>query len=206
MERRRQMATATVQWTISFRFWMATFIFNLKNKCESIRASRKWVFFHFKKAFHRTDSECIPHSVNQANTRRTSLAFASSNVAFDKCQNSHGCQRCANAFVWVCSRTTKRTWFSFIHGACVSVYTFEHCSRRRIHPFHIRFNCIWKFTYGKMSTVASALSIAGTRTSGAPVRTQNGEYTIRKMRIKLRQRKANRHECNGVCDCPQNIY
>lgn len=31
-----------------------------------------------------------------------------------------------------------------------------------------------------MSTVASALSIAGQRTSGAPVRTQNGNYFIQK--------------------------
>lgn len=28
-----------------------------------------------------------------------------------------------------------------------------------------------------MSTVASALSLAGTRTSGAPVRTQNGKFS-----------------------------
>lgn len=32
-----------------------------------------------------------------------------------------------------------------------------------------------------MSTVASALSIAGSRTSGAPVRTQNGLYFIQNL-------------------------
>ena len=37
--------------------------------------------------------------------------------------------------------------------------------------------------HNKMSTLASALTIAGTRTSGAPVRTQNGKLIQRTQEI-----------------------
>lgn len=64
-----------------------------------------------------------------------------------------------------------------------------------------------------MSTVASTLSIAGSRTSGAPVRTQNGKKFIKKLQT-IAQMSANRmafmalnisHQLHAVKHCANTL-
>lgn len=83
------------------------------------------------------------------------------------------------------------TWFRPIHTVYTHSFSAKNFTEQQ-NAFH--FICLRDFWFSqlkKMSTVASALSIAGSRSSGAPVRTQNGKNLFNKLQWNEQMSAAN---------------